>query len=340
MAPDPDTLADPQDPPRTDSPGARALTRLRQEPALAQALAGVLAEDFLTRPAARYLNPEQLAEDVTRGLQTLAEPARAEALERWVARWLKEQRERAHSVRSRPLAELLPETLPATLKRAARRPFTPSAELVRALVDHGATRELMRSILHESLLDFGRKLWSAVPDTSRIPGARLRSKLFSVAKGVASTVGGELEHQLEDRVRRFVDSTLDRAINSIVERASDPRHERAMAAQRADMIGAVMTLETTLLLGELDKLKPEDVAADLRAGLESFAAWDELGSTLRGALHDEREHLGDTTIRELLAGSGLEETWRPPIEAELARHLQRVFAGPGFADWLASVTED
>ncbi|MCB9752604.1 MAG: hypothetical protein H6713_21835 [Myxococcales bacterium] len=322
------------------SPGARALSRLRADPALARGLARVLAEDLMTRPAAAYIEPEQLTRDVLGGLRELAEPARAEALERWIAEQLTRLREHAQTIRSRPLAEHLPPALPAVLERAARRPFTPSAELVRALVDHGATRELMRSILHKSLLDFGRKLWSAVPDTSRIPGARLRSRLFNVAKGVASTVGGELEHQLEDRVRRFVDGTLDRAITMIVERASDPRYATAMAAQRADMVAAVLPLETALLRGELEQVSPADVAADVRAGIASFAAWGELEPTLRDALHDERERLGQTTLRELLAGSSLEETWSAPIEGALARHLQRVFAGEGFARWLASVTDE
>jgi len=89
---------------------------------------------------------------------------------------------------------------------------------------------------------------SAMPDTGWIPGAGIRSKLMGVAKGVASAVGAEVERQLEDRVRSFVDGALGRALDLIVERASDPRYAADMGTEFLMRIGEIASASLSRLI--------------------------------------------------------------------------------------------
>src|SRR5690606_18470193 len=154
-----------------------------------------------------------------------------------------------------------PELVPL-LQTIARRPFTPSRAIVRAIVDQATIRDLSRTILHSTLIEFTRKVGSIFPDTSRLPGAGMTSRLFGVARGVASAVG--LEATVEDRVRSFVDGAVGRVIDMIVDRVSDPRHAAEGAAFRVDVLTTVLALPEATLHAELMKLEPAVVAADIQ----------------------------------------------------------------------------
>lgn len=314
------------------------LARLRGDPRHLTALADLLADEVLAAPARDFVAPERLGPAIVAGLRALAgAPGHAA----WI-----EQRLRAALARSRPrpaaLRARLPEELVPLLRAVVRRPYTPSRVLVRAVVDHEAMRELSRTILHTTLLDFARKVGSILPDTSKIPGAGVTSRLFGVAKGVASGVASAvgLDAQLEERVRSFVDGAVGRVIDMIVERATDPRNAASSAAWRADVLSAVLELPESALHAELIKIDPARAAADLQAGLVALAHWERLPAEVEAALAGAAEALGDATVGELLAGSGLVEAWRELLVAELRHHLGRVAAGERFAAWLAELASE
>lgn len=284
------------------------LARLRDEPRYLAALAALLVDEVLAAPARRFIDPVRLTPLVVTGLQAVAAaPGHATWLEQRLRDALARIRPRQGTLRARLPGDLLP-----LLRTVVRRPYTPSRALVRAVVDQATVRDLSRTILHTTLLDFARKVGSILPDTSKIPGAGVTSKLFGVAKGVASVVG--LDASVEDRVRGFVDGAVGRVIDMIVDRVSDPRHAGEGAAFRADVLASLLDLPESAVHAELVKLDPAVVAADVQAALVAVAAW--------------------VTVGELLAGSGELEAWRGAVEAELRYHLGHGLAGPRFAAWL------
>jgi hypothetical protein len=238
-----------------------------------------------------------------------------------------------------PLAGRLPPGLARILQSALRRPFTPSRELVRAAVDHAGMRALLRTILHTTLLDFATRLRSAMPDTAWIPGAGIRSKLMGVAKGVASAVGAEVERQLEDRVRSFVDGALGRALDMVVERASDPRFAADMATWRGDAARSLLELPEAVFLAEGRKLDLQQLAADLLAAATAVARWDRLPDEATLVLTALLDELQQTTVGEMLADTGFAEAWRTQLAGEMEHHLARLFVDPGFAAWLGDLLD-
>ena len=309
------------------------LARLREDPRHVAALADLLAEEVLATPARLFLDPARIGPAVVAGLQALAA---AEGHAAWLEKRLRDGlarvRPRPSAVRARLPGELVP-----LLREIVRRPMTPSRALVRAVIDHEAMRDLSRTILHTTLLDFAKKLGSVLPDTSRIPGAGVTSKLFGVARGVASAVG--LDAQLEDRVRTFVDGAVGRVIDMIVERATDPRFAGQSAAWRSDVLAAVLDLPESALHAELVKLDPARAAADVHAALRVIARWDRLPAEVDAALTLAVDALGDATVGDLLEGSGHIEAWRARLQSEVELHLGRVVAGDRFAAWLTALAE-
>ncbi|HEY8375326.1 MAG TPA: hypothetical protein VIK91_02505 [Nannocystis sp.] len=315
-------------------PASALLARLRDDPRHLTALARLLVDEVLLTPAREFVCPARLTPAVAAGLRAVAADSGHAA---WVEARLRESLARIRP-RPAPLRARLPESLVPVLRAVVRRPFTPSRALVRAVVDQATTRDLSRTILHTTLLDFARRIGSILPDASKIPGAGVTSKLFGVARGVASVVG--LDAQLEDRVRQFVDGAVGRVIDMIVDRASDPRFSGEAAAFRSDVLAAVLDLPESALHAELVKLDPALVAADLQAALVALAGWDRLEAEIEAALVAATEAVGDATVGDLLAGSGEVEAWRAPLEAELRHHLGRLVGGAGFAAWLAALCEE
>lgn len=314
---------------------ATILARLRTSPDLTAALVDLVIDDALARPLPALVDASALARRLTAAITATHA---AEGLAGWIERALVDLRD-ALPRRDAPLRDALPPGLPAALSKAARRPFTPSRELVRAVVQHAAMRAMMRTIMQATLTDFGKKMWSAIPDTSRIPGAGLRSRLVDMAKGVASAVGSEVERQLDDRVRGFVDVGLQTAIDMVIDRASDPRFADEQGAWRADMIPAVLALPGARMVAELDQIDPANAAADAVAVIAAIAAWEPLEGEIQAILARASALIAGRSLAELLAGSGLVEAWRPVIAGQLQDHAQALVAGDAFAAWLARVVD-
>ncbi|MCB9701327.1 MAG: hypothetical protein H6711_05510 [Myxococcales bacterium] len=197
----------------------------------------------------------------------------------------------------------------------------------------------MRTVLQRTLYDFGKKMWSTLPDTSKIPGSGFRSRLMDMAKGVASVVGSEVERQLDDRVKTFVDGALASAIDIVIDRIADPAHADEMAAWRADMVPAIINQPQVRFVDELDKVKDADVAADAVTLLRAIAAWEDLEGALSRALAALLEVIGPRSLAEVAEGSGLVEAWRPLVRDRVAFHARRVITSEGFAAWIARVVD-
>ena len=310
------------------------LARLRDQPARAAELAQVLIDAVLAAPVREFIEPARVVPALVAGLQAGVVHARPERL----AAALAARQDRAVA-RPGPLAERLPPGLARVVQAALRRPFTPSRELVRAAVDHAGMRALLRTILQTTILDFATRLRSAMPDTGWIPGAGIRSKLMGVAKGVASAVGAEVERQLEDRVRSFVDGALGRALDMIVERASDPRFAADMATWRGDAARSLLELPEAVFLAERRKLDLPRLAADLLAAATALAHWERLPDEATLVLTALLDELQQTTVGELLADTGFVESWRAQLSGELEHHLRRLFVDAGFQGWLTELLE-
>jgi hypothetical protein len=313
----------------------RILHRLRHDPEQLDALVEIGLDHLLARPVAELVDHLWLAKAVTDGVRA---SARSPEFERWVADRVEKALGRVDALDG-TLGDKLPVTLLGPLEQALGRPYQPDRELVRALLDHPSTRTILREILQANVLEFGKRMRTMMADASRLPGGGIASKLAGVAKGVASAVGGELERQLEPKVKSFVDDILGVAVDMMVARVSSEEFAPEFASWRIDVLHAFMAQPVNRLVAERHKYPPADFAADAAAILRALAAWRGLADQLEGVIGEVLSEHGHMSAREFLDGSGLEDAWRPQLQQALVDIGRELVSTDAFANWLEQLVD-
>ncbi len=312
------------------SDARRILARLREEPEQIAALVDLALDHLLARPMGELIDSSALARAISDGIRA---SARSPQFEPWVATRVEQALSRADALTG-TLGDKLPVTLLGPLEQTLGRPYHPDREIVRVLLDHPSTRTLLREILQANVLEFGKRMRTAMADATSLGGrGGLASRLADVAKGVASAVGGELERQLEPKVKQFVDDILGVTIDMLVDRVSSEEFAPEFASWRIDVLHAFMTQPVDRLVAERHKYPPKDLAADAAAILRALAAWRSLADQLEAALDDLLREHGRVSAREFLDGSGLEAAWRPQLEQALCDMAREVVETDAFAAW-------
>jgi len=315
---------------------ARILAKLRDDPNQLDELVTLALDHLLERPLAELVDGEWLAEAITEGIRS---SARAPTFERWVADRVEYGMTRADRLDG-ALGDRIPMTLLGPLERALGRPYQPDRELVRALIDHPSTRSILREILQANLLEFGKRMRAMVPDAGKLPGAGFASKLAGVAKGVASAVGGELERQLEPKVKSFVDDILGVTVDMMIDRVSSKEFAPEFSSLRIDVLHAMLGQPIDRLVAERHKYPATDFAADVTAILRALASWRGLGDQIAAGVDALMNAHGHESARQVLEGSGLEQAWRPQIQAALVGELHEFVAGPEFVGWFTKLIDE
>ncbi|PRP99596.1 hypothetical protein [Enhygromyxa salina] len=316
----------------------RALQRLRDEPRQVDALVELGLDHVLARPIAELIDHQWLAKAVSDGIRA---SARSPEFERWVETRVDRALARVDGLDG-ALGDKLPVTLLGPLEQALGRPYQPDRELVRTLLDHPSMRTIIREILQANLLEFGKRMRSMMPDTSavsKLPGGGFASRLAGVAKGVASAVGGELERQLEPKVKSFVDDILGVTIDMMIERVSSDAFVPEFVSWRIDVLHAVLGLPIDQLIAERHKYPPKAFAADVAAILRALAAWRGLGDQVAEILSEVVSEHGQVSAREFLDGSGLEAAWRPTLQRALSEQAREFVSTETFGGWLEQLLE-
>jgi hypothetical protein len=318
----------------TDS--ARILAKLREQPEQLDSLVALTLDHLLERPLGELIDAAWLGKAVTDGIRS---SARSAEFERWVADRVEQTLTRADRLDG-SLGDKVPMTLLGPLEKALGRPYQPERALVRALFDHPSTRSILREILQANILEFGKRMRAMVPDTGKLPGGGLASKLAGVAKGVASAVGSELERQLEPKVKSFVDDILGVTVDMMIDRVSSEEFAPEFATWRIDVLHALLGQPIDRLVAERHKYPPKDFAADVAAILRALAAWRGLGDQIEEIVTELLEEHGQESARQFLDGSGLEQAWRPQLHQALVDQARELVAGEAFASWLTALVDE
>lgn len=312
------------------------LTRLRDEPEQIEQLITLGVDHILAQPLASLIDQAWLAEAIAEGIRA---SAKSDEFESWIAARVEQAFARADKLDG-TLADKIPVTMLAPLEQALGRPYRPDAALARALFDHPSTRTILREILQANLLEFAKRMRSMMPDANKLPGAGIASRFASVARGVASAVGTELEKQLEPKVKGFVEDILGVTVDMLVTRVSSESFAPEFASWRVDVLHAFLTHPLPDLVAERHKYPPGELAADIAALLRALAAWRGLGEQVASIVTELIAEHGDTSAREFLSGSGLEQAWRPQLERALRVPAEELVRSEAFASWLTALVED
>jgi len=243
----------------------------------------------------------------------------------------------------RPLKEVLSAQIQQALREVVSRPFSPDRALVLSVIDRDPARELVRQLLLDAILDFGRKFSAPVSGMAKGLGswAKLATETVkSRGGGLGSLVGavsGEVERQLEKRAVEFVDTAMGGIFGKIADSVSDPRRASEAADLRLSLFDGAMELTLHQLARELMNADLPGAVELLRDSVRAWLSSGEADPQLKSLTQFAIAATPHRTMRELLTEWGLLEVLKPIALEQLQARMKDVVATDAFAKWLEGV---
>ncbi len=323
-----------------NSPTKALLSNLRQEGKTSptRELAELLVDQHLERPLEDLIWPEETGSLLCELLlawqrSDLAQENIQHNWQRLVA-WLEGQHE--------PMGQVLPKVLLDGASELAAQPVRLNRELLLTMLDRPAVRKLIRELLVDTLISFGKKLRNPVAESRLGKGI---SGIGRMAKGRASgvrslagdlmgVVSDEVERQLEGRATEFADGALSQILHKLADYLCEPARAADQAALRRAFLDGLWDLTGAQLAHELSRADVEITTMFLRSVLISWLdrpqAKEDLASWLRTLSAS-----GDfDSSAELLEALGMLQGVRSHAIEYTERNLRMVVKSKGFEAWL------
>jgi hypothetical protein len=312
-------------------------TKLKDEKAV-QALAAVCVDVWLDKPVGELVPVEVLVPVVRAGLAGWLEaPGAGPALARGVELVVNEL-----NAQRRTLKDVVARDVREAVRDVVGRPFSPDKKLVLTVIDRDPTRELVRQLLLDFVLEFGRKASAPVAGVAKglgtfakLAGDAVKSRTGTLGSLVGA-VGSEVERQMEKRAVEFVDAALSGVFGQLADAVSDPRRATEAAELRVAMLDGVLELTLPQLARELANADVPGAAEVVRAGLTRWLASAASDDELKALAHFALKDVATRPAKDVLAELGLLTVVRDRGAEALASRIREVVAAPAFSAWAAS----
>lgn len=298
-------------------------------------LAALALEVWLDKPVAHLL-PAPTAVAIARHALKgwLEAPTAVAALTRHVEALVNEL-----NGANRPLKDVVARDVRAALRDLVGRPLSPDRRLVLTVIDREPTRELVRQLLLDFVLEFGRKASAPVAGVAKglgtfakLAGDAVKSRAGTIGTLVGA-VGSEVERQMEKRAVEFVDAALSGVFGQLADAVSDPRRATEAAELRVAMLEGALELTLPQLAREVANADVPGGAEVLRAGLERWLASAASDDELTRLVDFASKDLAARPLREVLDEVGLLGVVRAHGAPLLATRIRELVASPAFAAW-------
>jgi hypothetical protein len=243
----------------------------------------------------------------------------------------------------RRLKDLAPRELLQAMRAVLERPFTPARSTVLAIIDREPTRELVRAILLETVVEFGRKASAPVAGMARGLGAlaRMAGETVASRSGTLGTlvgaVGSEVERQLERRAQDFVDASLSHVFGQVADALCDPAQSEQARAMRLSVFEGALELTGTQLARELVNLDVPGAAELLRGSLRRWLKTPGADAALLQVAGWALGLEDDRPLRTRREALGVLEATRALAVEQAAARMRQVVATPAFEAWLQTL---
>jgi hypothetical protein len=233
--------------------------------------------------------------------------------------------------------------LKATVLELLGRPYSPDKRLVLTLIDRPPMRELIRGLLLQTMLDFGRKVASPAAGMAKsltglarfaVDTAKARSGAIGSMVGAVS---GEVERQLEKRAVDFVDASMSGVFGELADSVSDPKRAHEAAELRVALFEGVLELTLPQLARELMNLDVPGGAEVLREGLDRWIASPEAEEAFKQSASALTKREGARTLRAVLEEAGQLQTFRTLGREALRARIGEIVTTPAFGAWLEAL---
>ena len=251
--------------------------------------------------------------------------------------WLEDQHE--------PIGKVLPQELLDGARELAAQPFGLNRDLLLAMLDRPAFRKLIRELLVDTLISFGKKLRNPVAESRLGKGlsgigrmARGRAGgVRSLAGDLMGAVSEEVERQLEGRAAEFADGALSQILHRLADYLCEPARASDQAALRAAFLDGLWELSGAQLA---DEMRRGDVDTSIEVLRRALGAWLERPASredLKRWLVDLGSDGEWSSLAEGLKSLGLLDAVRIQAIEQTERNLRTLIGDDAFSAWLSDL---
>lgn len=307
------------------------LAELRQESGPLDALVALGVDAVLAQPVGELVGVEWIMGAVEAGL---SQGVTSEVIGRYLQPAAGRERSRGEASGERVDAWIPAEQVPQMLE-LMRRPFLINPDIVQDLVDQGAVRSMVGAVVQEAILGF-MQLSAKVPGLSG--AANLMGALGRQAgKGLFGGARKGIEKQMEQRIKEFMEQSMVRLTNKIVELASSEAGLKLQGEMRADLLGKALGTRMSFYYEELAKLPAPEMWALIPPLIAHNLARPEIKEALENELRLGLEQEAGKTALELLTELGIADETRELIHKRATPLAQKIVESETFAAWLSDL---
>jgi hypothetical protein len=318
------------------------IERLRAPGAPLEELADLLVDDLLQTPLEHWLDAGALASALHGLLVAWNDSDRAEA------RLLEELEALLEHLAAGEglLGERLAPELRRMVETLGDSDYRPERETFLALLDREPFRRLLRSLLTDELVAFGKKVSVPVADNRLAKGlgglARFAKEqataragpLGSIATGMVGAVSEELERQLERRAAEFADTALSGILQRLASLLTDPAWTADQRELRLEIVAGAFELEGATVARELARAEPAAIVKVVRQGvgawLRTEASHDVLLRLIRRWVRGQEGQ----TVGDVLASVALLEVAKAAGRKAALQRIEGLVSSEAFVGWL------
>lgn len=298
-------------------------------------LLDLLFDHTCARPVSDFI-------DADRVLAILDEVATVERITQVRARFVKPLSDRLleRALGSELLvATWLPEAQAARLTELSGKPARIPKKVIDEVIANEKVRDEVRTTLSETLTSFIRKASAPVsgPATSGLRGALGfgARAVASAGKGLLGGIGDELQRQLQDRVRDFVDASVEAIQERIARKLGSDETAAALGKRRRKWVAETLARTEKQVASQILASRIEE----LEAMVPALIAHNVKRAEVRAAITDETrawvEEASKQSIGELLDEYGIKEHARAALHAHGLPFARALCATPSFSAWWA-----
>lgn len=315
----------------------RAIQNLRgalADETAAADLVGRFFDHAVAQPLSTYVVPEYVLTHLDRLLdERVTEPWVKNHLRAWFDRDLARAEERGDTV-----GDWISPEARTELRALAARPVQMDRRFLEKLVQQGAIKHMLRSIVEETLDRFV-STFKPGGTGGGFAGGVARGVFGAASKasgGLLGSVAGQIEQQLRAAVSSFVQGSMSMMLDRLVVILSSQETANQLARMKLNGFDEAMKRPTAKVAQGVQRLPLDDLLEVLPGQLVHNLRRDEVRAALREDVALWLEAEGARPVRDLAADEAALLAWRAEVVAIATPVLVGFAAAEPFVEWLAA----
>ncbi len=229
----------------------------------------------------------------------------------------------------------LPDSARAEIAEMLGKPAPIPQKMIDEAVSSEGVRDQIREALRDSISNFIKGAGGQSSGAGAIRGALgFGARAFGAAgKAVLGGLGDELQKQMQERVKDFVDGAVEGVQDRIAKRLADPKTAEDLGKRRRKAFLKFLETPESKAAAAIEKGPHAKIDALIPAIVRHNVERKELREAIRDEVAAVVAELSTETIGELLDRAGARTVARDALHAHILPMMREVVKTPEFTAW-------